>query len=72
MPAPIALQDTTIHPVIEQQGSWFDALQFFPTLTKELLDENRSWLEPAFLDPANGGLILCIQSLSSRRRTTTS
>ena len=62
MPAPIALQDVTIHPVIEQQGSWFDALQFFPTLTKDLLDENRAWLEPAFLDPANGGLILCIQS----------
>ena len=62
MPAPIALQDTTIHPVIEQQGSWFDALQFFPSLSKELLDENRAWLEPIFLDPANGGLILCIQS----------
>jgi len=41
MPPPIALQDVTIHPVIEQQGSWFDALQFFPSLTKELLDENR-------------------------------
>ena len=37
MSAPIALQDITIHPVVEQQGSWFDALQFFPTLTKELL-----------------------------------
>jgi glyoxylase-like metal-dependent hydrolase (beta-lactamase superfamily II) len=62
MPAPIALEDITIHPVVEQQGSWFDALQFFPTLTKELLDENRGWLEPTFLDPANGGLILCVQS----------
>jgi glyoxylase-like metal-dependent hydrolase (beta-lactamase superfamily II) len=66
MPAPIALQDVTIHPVIEQQGSWFDALQFFPTLTKELLDENRAWLEPAFLDPANGGLVLCVQSFVVR------
>ena len=45
-----------------EQGSWFDALQFFPTLTKELLDENRAWLEPTFIDPANGGLILCVQS----------
>jgi glyoxylase-like metal-dependent hydrolase (beta-lactamase superfamily II) len=62
MPPPIALQDVTIHPVIEQQGSWFDALQFFPSLTKELLDENRGWLEPTFVDPANSGLILCIQS----------
>ena len=62
MSAPISLNDITIHPVVEQQGSWFDALQFFPTLTKELLDANRAWLEPAFVEPANGGLILCVQS----------
>jgi len=37
-------------------------LEFFPALTKELLDENRSWLQPTFLDPANNGLVLCIQS----------
>ena len=34
---------------------------FFPKLTKELLDENRSWLQPAFVDPADK-LMLCIQS----------
>jgi len=58
----IDLQDITIHPVIEQQGNWFNVMEFFPTLTKELLDENRSWMEPTFLDPANNGLVLCIQS----------
>jgi hypothetical protein len=57
---PITLQDITIHPVVEQQGAFFDAMGFFPTLTKELLDENRSWLQPAFLDPADK-LMLCIQ-----------
>jgi len=61
MPTPIALKDATIHPVVEQQGSFFDALGFFPLLTKELLDENRSWLQPEFVDAA-GKLILCIQS----------
>ena len=61
MPTPIALQDVTIHPVVEQQGSFFDALGFFPSLTKELLDENRSWLQPAFVD-ADDRLVLCIQS----------
>jgi len=60
MPAPIALQDITIHPVIEQQGPFFDALEFFPTLSKELLAENRSWLEPACLE--GGRLVLCVQS----------
>jgi glyoxylase-like metal-dependent hydrolase (beta-lactamase superfamily II) len=58
----IALKDITIHPVVEQQGPFFDAMEFFPTLTKELLDENRSWLEPTFIDPATGRLVLCVQS----------
>src|SRR2546430_8508566 len=39
----------------------FDALQFFPTLTSELLAENRAWLRPTFLD-AEDRLVLCIQS----------
>src|ERR1700736_720193 len=62
MTQPITLQDITIHPVVEQQGPFFDALEFFPTLTKDLLDENRSWLEPGFIDPASGKLVLCVQS----------
>jgi glyoxylase-like metal-dependent hydrolase (beta-lactamase superfamily II) len=62
MSAPITLRDITIHPIVEQQGAFFDVLQFFPTLTKELLEENRSWLEPSFIDPVSGQLVLCIQS----------
>jgi glyoxylase-like metal-dependent hydrolase (beta-lactamase superfamily II) len=59
----IALKDLTIHPVVEQpRCTDFGVMGFFPTLTKELLDENRAWLEPHFLDPANNGLVLCIQS----------
>ena len=62
MPTPITLKDITIHPVVEQEGAFFDALEFFPTLTKEQLDENRFWLEPAFIDPASGRLMMCVQS----------
>jgi glyoxylase-like metal-dependent hydrolase (beta-lactamase superfamily II) len=63
MPSPITLKDITIHPVIEQpRCTDFGVMAFFPALTKELLDENRPWLEPAFLDPATNGLVLCIQS----------
>lgn len=65
MSMPITLSDITIHPVIEQQGAWFDAFSFFPKLTKELFDENRSWLQPEFVD-ANDKLILCIQSFVIR------
>jgi glyoxylase-like metal-dependent hydrolase (beta-lactamase superfamily II) len=57
----IALKDITIHPVVEQQAPFFDAFEFFPTLTKELLEENRSWLQPTFIDPASGKVVLCVQ-----------
>jgi len=57
----IVLKDITIHPVVEQQAPFFDVFEFFPTLTKELLEENRSWLQPTFIDPASGKLVLCVQ-----------
>jgi glyoxylase-like metal-dependent hydrolase (beta-lactamase superfamily II) len=62
MSAAINLHDITIHPVVEQQAPFFDVMEFFPTLTKELLDENRSWLQPTFIDPVSGRLVLCVQS----------
>ena len=62
MTTAISLKDITIHPVVEQQGAHFDTLEFFPTLTKEVLEENRPWLQPTFIDPATGRLVLCVQS----------
>jgi glyoxylase-like metal-dependent hydrolase (beta-lactamase superfamily II) len=62
MTTAITLKDITIHPVVEQQGPFFDVMEFFPTLTKELLEENRSWLQPTFIDPVSGRLVLCVQS----------
>src|SRR5262249_61865976 len=61
MKTPLALGEITIHPVVEQQGAFFDALGFFPKLTKEQLDENRHWLQPEFVD-SQDRLGLCIQS----------
>ena len=57
----ITLKDITIYPIVEQQAPFFDVMEFFPTLTKELLEENRAWLEPTFIDPASGRLVLCVQ-----------
>jgi glyoxylase-like metal-dependent hydrolase (beta-lactamase superfamily II) len=54
--------DTTIHRIIEQVVPFWDALDFLPGLTPEMLDANRGWMEPGDLDPATGKLILCIQS----------
>jgi glyoxylase-like metal-dependent hydrolase (beta-lactamase superfamily II) len=61
LPGAIEIGSATIHRIVEQEGPFFDAMQFFPTATKEFLDENRRWLQPRFLD-ANDKLILCIQS----------
>ena len=51
-----------IDRIVEQEEPFFDPLFFFPKLTKELLDENRPWLEPHYHDPVSGKMILCIQS----------
>jgi glyoxylase-like metal-dependent hydrolase (beta-lactamase superfamily II) len=61
MPDPIKVGSTTIHRIVEQEGPFFDMLKFFPALTKEVLEENRSWLQPRFMSPKDE-LVLCIQS----------
>ena len=62
----IALGDITIVPIVEQQAPLFKPSDFFPGLTDVILEENRAWLEPAFIDPASGKLILCVQSFLVR------
>ena len=57
----IEIGNVTIHRIVEQEGPFFDAMHFFPTMTRERLDENRGWLQPRFLD-ASDRLMLCIQS----------
>jgi len=55
--------DITIHRVVEQEAPFFDPLTFFPTLSKDVLEENRGWMtDGGYLDRANGELVLCIQS----------
>jgi len=56
------LGEFSVQRVIEQEIPFFDPLTFFPDLTADRLDENRSWLEPLALDPATGLIVLCIQS----------
>ena len=40
------LGEITLTPVVEQQQPLFDVFEFFPGMTPELYQENRSWLEP--------------------------
>ena len=61
MPVHVQIGNINIRRVVEQEAPIFDALQFFPDLTQELLAENRAWMRPTFLD-AEDKLVLCIQS----------
>lgn len=57
-----AVGDLRIDRIIEQELPGFDPFQFLPTLTPELLEQNRHWLEPLSLDPATGLFIFPMQS----------
>jgi len=54
--------DITIHRIVEQEGGFFDPLTFFPSLTPEVLAENKQWMtEGGYLDD-KGQVVLCIQA----------
>src|SRR5262249_27221410 len=54
--------DLTIHRIIEQETTFLQAQDMLPTLTPELLAENRGWMQAAKALDANDVLILCFQS----------
>jgi glyoxylase-like metal-dependent hydrolase (beta-lactamase superfamily II) len=61
MPSSLVVGDITLHRIVEREGPFFKALDLFPTLTPDLLEENRGWLAPRALD-AEGVLLFCFQS----------
>jgi glyoxylase-like metal-dependent hydrolase (beta-lactamase superfamily II) len=62
MTTTLSVGNLTIHRLVEQEAPLFDAHTFFPSLTSEMRAENRSWLEPRYIDAATGKVVLCIQS----------
>ena len=56
------VSDMTIHRLIEQEAGFTPILEFLPSLSRETLDENRPWLQPAALDPEGDKAVLCFQS----------
>jgi len=48
--------------ILEQELPGFDPFEFLPTLTPEILERHRPWLEPRALDPATGLFIFPMQS----------
>jgi glyoxylase-like metal-dependent hydrolase (beta-lactamase superfamily II) len=62
MPTTFTVDDMTIYRLIELEAGFTPILEFLPSLSGDLLDENRAWLEPTALDPATGMAVLCFQS----------
>jgi glyoxylase-like metal-dependent hydrolase (beta-lactamase superfamily II) len=56
------VEDLTVHRIVEQEYGFTPMREFLPSLSSELLDENRWWLEPAALDPRTNHVVLCFQS----------
>ena len=57
-----AVNDMTIHRIVEQEYGFTPLFEFLPTLTKEQFAENRSWMEQGAYDAATGNCVLCFQS----------
>ncbi|HLY46370.1 MAG TPA: MBL fold metallo-hydrolase [Stellaceae bacterium] len=62
MPTSFAVQDMTIHRIVEQEHGFTPLREFLPTLSDEQFEENRSWLAPSGYDPKTGNVVLCFQS----------
>jgi glyoxylase-like metal-dependent hydrolase (beta-lactamase superfamily II) len=50
MSAALNIGEITIRRIVEREGPFLPALDVFPTLTADRLDENRNWLAPKALD----------------------
>ena len=57
-----AVEDMTIHRIVEKEYPFERMLEFLPKLDPGVLEENRSWLEPAAYDHKSGYAIFCFQS----------
>ena len=61
MNKPLSVGDISIHRIVELEGPFLPALDVFPTLYANVLDENRHWLAPRALS-RDDRLIFSFQS----------
>jgi glyoxylase-like metal-dependent hydrolase (beta-lactamase superfamily II) len=54
--------DFTLDRVIEMEQPLFDAQTFLPDSTPDVIQANRDWLYPNFIDPKSNNLIINVQS----------
>ena len=56
------LVELEINRAIESEVPIFDTFTFFPAATREVVEANKDWLMPRYIDPKTIEVILCIQS----------
>ena len=61
MTGTLRLRDITIDRIVEDEYPFEFALQFFPSLTQEQLDESRPWMRTSGMDELDQ-IIICFQS----------
>jgi glyoxylase-like metal-dependent hydrolase (beta-lactamase superfamily II) len=72
MPQTITLGGITIDRIVEQDRLPFmDFRTFFPGVTPEMLEANRHWLQPTYLDVDTGKLVITVQSYLVRTGSLT-
>ena len=63
MKTTFTVDDMTIHRIVEDEKGYTPALEFLPGLSKDVLEENRGWMQSMdALNPAVDTLVLCFQS----------
>ena len=60
--------DIAWHRVVETEGPEFDIGFLLPAADAEAVDAHRSWMEPRFLEPGTGRLVMAVQSYVLRTR----
>ncbi len=55
---PRRIGDVQVSRVVDMEGGFAQPVFLFPDANAEAMAAQRSWLEPGFLDPANGELIM--------------
>lgn len=53
--------DFTIHRIVEEERPFYDIKTYFPTLTDDVLAQNRDWLQDCGAIDAQGQIVLCMQ-----------
>ena len=62
----LRLGEFTIERVLDMEGPTFEPKFLLPGLSPETLAANRGWLEPRFIEPASGKLVLSYHSFVVR------